>query len=236
MSGDIAWVVEAALPPLGPGRLAAVVWIGRDSAATALAPTAQDRHDAARHAPAARPAFLIRRALLRRAVGQAANMPAEGVVAAYDADGRPTLQVPEGTFVSSASRDGWAAVAVAHAPVGVDVEVDRHAAEPALNVLHPRERTRIEALPPAARWGAFLALWTAKEAYLKALGLGLRHEPSLVEVEPGDADNILLRDGGISVAARAASWHAARAGSFRLQAACVVMPSRAPRTNDLVRC
>lgn len=226
MSGDVAWVVEAALPPFDPGRFAATVWIGRGAAAPALAPTARDRDDAARHAPAARPAFLARRALLRQAVGQAAGLPADAVVAAYDADGRPTLQTPHGLFVSAASRDGWVAVALARAPLGVDIEVIGAAAEPAWAVLHPRERARIEALPPPDRWPAFLALWTAKEAYLKAIGLGLLHEPNLVEVAPIEAGGFTLRDGDEPVATLAAAWRLTRAGAIRLQAACVVVAPR----------
>jgi 4'-phosphopantetheinyl transferase len=56
----------------------------------------------------------------------------------------------------------------------------------------PAEIARIEALPSDQRIGAFLALWTVKEAYLKAIGVGMFREPRTLEVE-------FLADGRASV-------------------------------------
>ncbi|MGX1885324.1 4'-phosphopantetheinyl transferase family protein [Streptomyces sp. NPDC055287] len=74
-------------------------------------------------------------------------------------------------------------VALASAPVGVDVEeVPRPdlAAATATTALHPAELRELAALAPGARGAAFARCWTRKEAYLKATGTGLNVAPSTV--------------------------------------------------------
>jgi 4'-phosphopantetheinyl transferase len=61
-------------------------------------------------------------------------------------------------------------------PVGIDVEAVRpHQNFDALGrrFLHPGEWEAIAALPDSQRSQAFAAIWTCKEAYLKARGEGL---------------------------------------------------------------
>lgn len=45
------------------------------------------------------------------------------------------------------------------------------------------EAASVEAQPPPDRVARFLELWTAKEAYLKAIGLGLFRDPRMLEIE-----------------------------------------------------
>ena len=75
-------------------------------------------------------------------------------------------------------------------PVGVDLErIDRRVAIDAIAQRHfaSAEASGLAALAPARRRGAFLDLWTRKEAVLKALGEGLSY--GLQRVEFGiDAD------------------------------------------------
>ena len=66
---------------------------------------------------------------------------------------------------------------------------------PAWNVLHEFEKAALAELPQERQSEAFLRLWTAKEAYLKALGVGLRREPSEICIRPR-AEGFHVLDGG----------------------------------------
>jgi len=99
-----------------------------------------------------------------------------GALRFFDANGEAEL------YLSHASRDGVAAVAVARQPVGVDFEAIGAPFDPAWNILHGSEKTALLALPEEDRHTAFLRLWTAKEACVKLTGQGLYAEPSLLEL------------------------------------------------------
>jgi 4'-phosphopantetheinyl transferase len=69
-------------------------------------------------------------------------------------------------------------MAVARSQVGVDVEIVDPESEIPWNVLHPDEAAMLSRQDEAARAPSFVRLWSLKEAYLKALGLGLSREPA----------------------------------------------------------
>ncbi|MFD7625562.1 4'-phosphopantetheinyl transferase family protein [Streptomyces sp. NPDC059851] len=93
--------------------------------------------------------------------------------------GRPRLSAAEPAVEFSLSRaGGLAVVALATAPVGIDVEsrAFRHPDSPLdgmVRRLHPAERAALAELPPARREEGFLSCWVRKEAYLKGIGTGL---------------------------------------------------------------
>ena len=117
------------------------------------------------------------------------------------ADGRAPSLVGGALHLSSASRDGLAAFAAASGPVGIDVERIEPGAEPPVRVLHPAERAALARLPAPERAAAFATIWTCKEAYGKALGLGLAHDPAAYEVRLGPAGPA-IRDPGQAAQAR----------------------------------
>ncbi len=97
-----------------------------------------------------------------------------------DARGKPQLGGALNDWHFSLSHSGgWALLVLAHAQaVGVDLESPRP--RPRLLALAQRHFTAAEtdilhSLPEAERLQAFYALWTAKEAVLKAAGVGISY-------------------------------------------------------------
>jgi 4'-phosphopantetheinyl transferase len=120
-----------------------------------------------------------RRAPLRALLGVYLGLPAEAVELIDAEHGRPELIQPWGQWLQfNWSHSGDAAlIAVARgcAP-GIDIERMRnrpHAMEIAARFFHPAETAALAHIDQAGRSQAFLALWTGKEAVLKATGRGI---------------------------------------------------------------
>jgi 4'-phosphopantetheinyl transferase len=95
----------------------------------------------------------------------------------HAAHGRPQLDGRTDVQFSLSHSDGVAVVAVTRAGrVGVDIEVERPRSRLdrlAGALLADDALARWQALDATERLGAFLDEWTAREAYLKGLGLGI---------------------------------------------------------------
>jgi phosphopantetheinyl transferase len=107
---------------------------------------------------------------------------------------------------------------MADAPIGVDIEPLREV-EPPWSLLHPNERETLETLTGAARMDAFLRLWTAKEAYLKALGVGFARDPTRIAI--GFDFSILDEAGAPEIGAR--GWRRFALNGDPFIAACVAL-------------
>jgi 4'-phosphopantetheinyl transferase len=83
--------------------------------------------------------------------------------------GRPSVGGAALEFSVSSSRS-WATIALSELPVGVDIEVARSDMAPLPFALSAHEQRGLRSLAPHKRGMAFLRLWTAKEAVLKAGG------------------------------------------------------------------
>jgi 4'-phosphopantetheinyl transferase len=127
--------------------------------------------------PLARDRFILARAALRTILGGYLGVGAADVPLREEPAGKPHLPSPEGPAFSLSHTGDLAAVAVAsRARVGIDVErLARPPVAPAVlrRVLDEHELALVLAVPEAQRDEAFLRHWTAKEAYVKALGTGL---------------------------------------------------------------
>jgi len=100
--------------------------------------------------------------------------------------GRPALAEGRVTF-SLAHSGGQALCAVGEqVELGIDLEEMRPLPDMsrlALEIMSAAELDRFWAIPPAGRRRAFYTAWTLKEAYLKAVSVGLGRPPCEVEVD-----------------------------------------------------
>lgn len=166
-----------------------------DHAVTPLV-TAEDR---ARLTPAMverrRAEYLAGRALLRHALADRTGRDASSFTLTVTAAGKP--ECPGGPHVSVSHSGSLVVCAVADVPVGVDVETrpPRDVEAVAERYFTAAEARWVAADPPAR----FPMLWVLKEAYLKALGVGLA----------GGLDSLECRLEPPVIAARAAHGAAA---------------------------
>lgn len=105
-----------------------------------------------------------------------------------DTRGRPhVVGAPPGFDCNWSHSGPWIALAVStQGAVGIDIEVirpDFPLSEVESTVCSPGERRALEAAPDeTARLHLFFRLWTAKEALMKATGLGAALDPGAIDV------------------------------------------------------
>ena len=173
----------AAAPPNGEVLLCCVAIPRRLSPAlTERLRAALPDDELARHDrfgdPGAAGEFLCGRALLRASLSAWAPVERRAWRLRPNAHGRPAVEHPSppAHFNLSHTR-GMVVLALGADPaVGVDVErLDRRVRplEVADRFFSPAEVADLRALDPGLHRDRFLALWTLKEAYIKARGMGL---------------------------------------------------------------
>ena len=130
--------------------------------------------------------YLVAHALWRSALSLA--LGTRHLRLTFSEAGQPML--PGTGFATSLSHTGrFIAIAIARATaVGLDIERDPprmklHTLAP--SICTPREYAAMMALPIDVREDALLALWTRKEALLKAYGTGLRTDPATIDADGG---------------------------------------------------
>jgi 4'-phosphopantetheinyl transferase len=163
----------------------------RDSAgevdAIALDPTERDRAQAFKF-DIDRRRFIRCHSAVRSILGQYCKLPPAEVRFNIDSQGKPGLPAEyEFAFNLSHSEDmALLGIVDQRLDIGVDIEklrnlddLDRLAGR----VCTPAEQERLRQLPTAADRGRlFLEIWTRKEAYVKALGVGLLTELNRIDV------------------------------------------------------
>jgi 4'-phosphopantetheinyl transferase len=187
----VADAASRAAPETAAGGTAGVWWARRQDAAPRLASLLDDAERqrwAAYRRDADRERFLVGCALAKSVVAACTGQrPAQ---VSFDRDcrrcgkphGKPAVR-GGGPELSVSHSGDLVAVALATAPVGVDVEQldgrarelgDGDPAALARMVLAEEERAALAAVEPEGRARAFLVAWTRKEAVTKARGDGLR--------------------------------------------------------------
>ena len=143
----------------------------------------RSRRDRYRQA-ADRDRFTLGRGLARLALGPLVGAPQVPLRFELGAFGRPALAGrPAGPWFNIAHSGDMVVLVLSSASpwIGVDVEVENRAVaidELAAMVCAPSERAWLDSIDPGDRRAAFFASWTLKEAYLKAIGLGLQRDPA----------------------------------------------------------
>ena len=95
----------------------------------------------------------------------------ENFTVSYNENGKPTVQ--DAPFFNLSHSGNFVMLAISDTPVGCDIE-QLHKAILTKHVFHPNELAKLSSFPEGdARNFEFLRLWTAKEAFLKAIGTGI---------------------------------------------------------------
>jgi 4'-phosphopantetheinyl transferase len=125
--------------------------------------------------------YLLTRALCRTVLSRYADVRPQDWRFDSNAYGRPEIAAPAGAvplrFNLSNARSLVACVVTRRADAGVDVEETARAEAPleiAEQFFSADELRELRALPAAEQGRRFFDLWTLKESYIKARGLGLQ--------------------------------------------------------------
>jgi 4'-phosphopantetheinyl transferase len=140
--------------------------------------------------------FIVGRGVLRVILGRYLNIEPNCVRFSHDLYQKPCLaeRLGDGTLRFNLAHSNELALYAftREREIGVDVEYIRNlpdAGQMANRFFSFRENAILQALPESQRQIAFFNCWTRKEAYLKALGVGLyqdldQFDVSLIPVEP----------------------------------------------------
>ncbi|MFF4716258.1 4'-phosphopantetheinyl transferase family protein [Streptomyces eurythermus] len=135
-----------------------------------------ERYRAAGHRPAARARFAASRRLVKHAAAAVLDVPADELDLARGPAGRPYLRGCDRLGLSLSHTGDLLVLALSlYGPIGADAEpLGRSGCRVLLaqRVCTAQELTDLRALPAHERGDAVLRLWTLKEAYTKALGVG----------------------------------------------------------------
>lgn len=183
-----------------------------DGAAAVLTPAEREQSSRFVSASLTR-RFICKRATLRRILASYAGMHAAEIAFGAGAQGKPFLRERDGAAsplefnVSDAGEHVLVAVAMQR-PIGVDIEMMRPMEEADDIIEHhfsAIERATYRRLPPEQQLIAFFTAWTRKEAYIKAVGVGLHLplESFSVAIDPAAPARLIEIDGDPT---KAAEW------------------------------
>lgn len=187
------WLVAAEQMAPSVGRLATLL-------------AADERHRAARfHFARDRQRYIVAHGLLRVLLGSYLGYPPERLEFVSGPHGKPALAGAAGAsplrFNLSHAHGRVLYAVTSQREVGVDIEEQRElpdAEQIAERFFSVREREVWRAVPAHEKSAAFFACWTRKEAYLKAIGMGLAMplDAFAVSLAPGEPARLVEVKGG----------------------------------------
>jgi 4'-phosphopantetheinyl transferase len=145
-----------------------------------------------------RESFILTRAALRHLIGQYLGQRPSSVSLQNGPHGKPTLSHNSELQFNVTHSGEMAAIALTQGcDIGIDIEQIR--LFPDLEQVATRsfcyeEAAEINSLPAGERERAFFACWTRKEAYIKAIGVGLSRplDTFRVAAKPDASENLLF--------------------------------------------
>ena len=183
--------------------------------------------------PAAQNRFAAARGSLRTILARYCHADPGSLQFGYGPAGKPCLASGDGPDFSVSHSHSRALYGIVRGrEIGVDLE---RIGKPSLDheriaerFFSPAEAAYLRSLPPESRAESFFRLWTLKEAYVKALGEGLRIPLASFEVSiaPGRPE-ASLRSANYGPARE--DWFLASVDPGSGYAAAVAVPGRAPR-------
>jgi 4'-phosphopantetheinyl transferase len=124
--------------------------------------------------------YLVAHALVRTTLSRYADVPPHAWTFSQNEYGRPEIagpaHAPRCRFSLTHTRGLTAIAVTATAAIGVDAEriaTREYNSDIAQRFFAPSEAVSLEALSPAEQRRVFYDYWTLKEAYLKAIGVGM---------------------------------------------------------------
>ena len=131
--------------------------------------------------------FVLCRAALRLVLADRLQVSPEDICFRYTSSGKPHLSDSDTKLSFNVSHSGAkAAIALTcGSEVGIDIEQIRETADlraVAEQVFAPEELDDLQLLTPSQWLSRFYTLWTLKEAYVKAIGVGLAFDVRTVRV------------------------------------------------------
>ena len=124
--------------------------------------------------PSAGNQFILCRGLVRQVLANCLQTDPASLRFRHNAQGKPFLENGELEFNISHSRDRLLVAVTTGRAIGADIEFRRnrlHMDAIAQRCFSPEEQAYVQSLETPAR--GFFELWTKKEAYVKALGIGI---------------------------------------------------------------
>lgn len=147
--------------------------------------------------------FIVAKGVLRLILARYVASAPDEISFTLNAHGKPALSSPKGHSLQFNSSDSneMALYAISLAePVGIDIEsVQKHIEAEAIaeRFFSDYEIKELSALSPAQKTSVFFNIWTRKEAFIKALGLGLSFPLKDFDVSSGEFATLLaVRKGG----------------------------------------
>ena len=139
--------------------------------------------------------YVVSHALVRHATGNVLDLPPAEIRIRVDVLGRPYLADYPALDFNLSHTEGLSVVAVRRDVVGVDVERLRDnldARAVARRVFSDAEQATLrKGVPPSQT--PFFDYWTLKEAYVKAIGMGVRFDFQKISVTPGKPMSVSLQ-------------------------------------------